>query len=303
MKARRRMPTTTTPCGGCGCSVPGAWLACGTPPSSCAGRSSEVRWPRVKHPSTSWRNCCPACLQFPTKVTAPYRSPAPVVRGVGMELVAGPWTAARRSARRAVGKSRALGRAASTDREDAGSRRRPHTRRLAADRRVVEGADQGANTTGTGPGAAAEELSSVRVGTPHRLPHIQRLRGRAPGNLGRSRPVPRSTGQPADSILPRCGRRCAAERSVRSRPCWCAEWPRRSTPRRAWIERARKRTVVRLRKEVEWAERETGKSWVGGVMPPPPGRLPSELDAVTEELIAARDPMIGEGSGTLVPRR
>lgn len=65
---------------------------------------------------------------------------------------------------------------------------------------------------------------------------------------------------------------------------------------KAWITRARQRTVERLRKEIEWAERETGKSWGGGVMPPPPGRLPSELDAVTEELIAARDATVGEGS-------
>jgi hypothetical protein len=58
---------------------------------------------------------------------------------------------------------------------------------------------------------------------------------------------------------------------------------------RAWIERARKRTVERLKKEVEWAEREAGRSYVGSVMPPPPGRLPSDLDSVTAELIAARD--------------
>jgi hypothetical protein len=58
---------------------------------------------------------------------------------------------------------------------------------------------------------------------------------------------------------------------------------------KAWVERARKRTVERLKREVEWAERETGKSWCGGIMPPPPGRLPSELDAVTAELIAARE--------------
>ena len=64
----------------------------------------------------------------------------------------------------------------------------------------------------------------------------------------------------------------------------------------AWVERARKRTVARLKKEVEWAERETGKSWCGGIMPPPPGRLPSELDAVTAELIAARGMAVGEES-------
>ena len=72
---------------------------------------------------------------------------------------------------------------------------------------------------------------------------------------------------------------------------------RRGRTEKAWIERARRRTVERLRREIEWAERETGKSWGGGVMPPPPGRLPSELDAVTEELIAARDAAaVGEGS-------
>jgi hypothetical protein len=75
---------------------------------------------------------------------------------------------------------------------------------------------------------------------------------------------------------------------------------KRGRTEKAWIERARKRTVERLKKEIEWAERETGKSWGGGVMPPPPGRLPSELDAVTAELIAARDAMVGEGSATLV---
>jgi hypothetical protein len=58
---------------------------------------------------------------------------------------------------------------------------------------------------------------------------------------------------------------------------------------RAWIERAGKRTVERLKKEVEWAEREAGRSYVGSVMPPPPGRLPSDLETVTAELIAARD--------------
>jgi hypothetical protein len=58
---------------------------------------------------------------------------------------------------------------------------------------------------------------------------------------------------------------------------------------KAWIERARKRTVERLKKEVEWAERESGRTYVGGAMPPPPGRLPSELDTVTAELIAARE--------------
>ena len=63
---------------------------------------------------------------------------------------------------------------------------------------------------------------------------------------------------------------------------------------KAWIERARKRTVVRLKKEVEWAERETGKSWCGGIMPPPPGRLPAELDSVTAELIAARDTTVDD---------
>jgi hypothetical protein len=56
---------------------------------------------------------------------------------------------------------------------------------------------------------------------------------------------------------------------------------------RAWVDRACNRTVQRLKKEVEWAERETGKSWVGGILPPPPGRLPSDLDAVTAEVIAA----------------
>jgi hypothetical protein len=65
---------------------------------------------------------------------------------------------------------------------------------------------------------------------------------------------------------------------------------------KAWIERARKRTVERLKKEVEWAEREAGRVHVGGVMPPPPGRLPSALDAVTAELIAGRDAMPDEGS-------
>jgi hypothetical protein len=63
---------------------------------------------------------------------------------------------------------------------------------------------------------------------------------------------------------------------------------------KAWVERARKRTVVRLRKEVEWAERETGKSWCGGIMPPPPGRLPAELDAVTAELIAGRETTVDD---------
>jgi hypothetical protein len=58
---------------------------------------------------------------------------------------------------------------------------------------------------------------------------------------------------------------------------------------KAWIERARRRTVERLKKEVEWAERESGRTYVGGAMPPPPGRLPSELDTVTAELIAARE--------------
>lgn len=67
---------------------------------------------------------------------------------------------------------------------------------------------------------------------------------------------------------------------------------KRARTEKVWIERARKRTVERLRKEIEWAEREAGKSWGGGVAPPPPGRLPSELDAVTAELIAARDAMV-----------
>jgi hypothetical protein len=61
---------------------------------------------------------------------------------------------------------------------------------------------------------------------------------------------------------------------------------RRDSTERAWIERARRRTVLRLRKEVEWAERERGKTWHGEVLPPAPGRLPSELDAVTEEILA-----------------
>lgn len=40
---------------------------------------------------------------------------------------------------------------------------------------------------------------------------------------------------------------------------------------KAWIERARRRTVERLKKEVEWAERESGRSWRGGILPPPAG--------------------------------
>jgi hypothetical protein len=63
---------------------------------------------------------------------------------------------------------------------------------------------------------------------------------------------------------------------------------------RVWIERARRRTTARLREEVRWAEREARRSGDWEVLPPPAGRLPSELDSVTQELRARQTSAGGE---------
>jgi hypothetical protein len=63
---------------------------------------------------------------------------------------------------------------------------------------------------------------------------------------------------------------------------------------RVWIERARLRTTARLREEVRWAEREARRTGDWEVLPPPAGRLPSELDSVTEELRARQTSAGGE---------
>jgi len=63
---------------------------------------------------------------------------------------------------------------------------------------------------------------------------------------------------------------------------------------RVWIERARRRTTARLREEVRWAEREARRTGDWEVLPPPAGRLPSELDSVTQELRARQTSAGGE---------
>jgi hypothetical protein len=59
----------------------------------------------------------------------------------------------------------------------------------------------------------------------------------------------------------------------------------RGVSEKAWVARATRRTVVRLREEVTWAER---RSRLFGCretpLPPPPGKLPDMLDEVTEQL-------------------
>ncbi len=66
---------------------------------------------------------------------------------------------------------------------------------------------------------------------------------------------------------------------------------------RAWIDRARRRTTARLREEVRWAEREARRSGDREVLPPPRGRLPSELDSVTQELRARQTSAGDEDDG------
>jgi len=58
-----------------------------------------------------------------------------------------------------------------------------------------------------------------------------------------------------------------------------------SDTERAWIERARGVTVLRLRKEVQWAERENAMR-AFNTMPPSIGPLPSELQTLTVALLA-----------------
>ena len=56
-----------------------------------------------------------------------------------------------------------------------------------------------------------------------------------------------------------------------------------------WVERAQQVSVARLRREIDWGlQRRTLTGGVRRVLPPPRGQLPTELDAVVEELIEAR---------------
>jgi hypothetical protein len=53
-----------------------------------------------------------------------------------------------------------------------------------------------------------------------------------------------------------------------------------------WIERARRRTVARLREEVRWVIREGRRGRLGALwMPPPHGRLSSALEEISAELL------------------
>jgi hypothetical protein len=55
---------------------------------------------------------------------------------------------------------------------------------------------------------------------------------------------------------------------------------------RAWLERAARVTVLRLREEVAWVEREASlRGWRRPWMPPHPARLPSILEEVAAELV------------------
>ena len=62
-----------------------------------------------------------------------------------------------------------------------------------------------------------------------------------------------------------------------------------SKTERAWIERAQGVTVLRLRKEVQWAERENAMRAVN-TMPPSIGPLPSELQTMTAALLGDAAP-------------
>jgi hypothetical protein len=59
---------------------------------------------------------------------------------------------------------------------------------------------------------------------------------------------------------------------------------------RAWIERAARVTVTRLRKEVRWAERENAISGRRDTLPPSLGPLPSELQTLTVALLTDAPP-------------
>jgi len=69
----------------------------------------------------------------------------------------------------------------------------------------------------------------------------------------------------------------------------------------AWIEHARHRTVLGPRHDVTWTERqEQMLGWTGGPsLPPPPGRLPSMLEALTAEL--ARESKGNHDTSAAVP--
>ncbi len=66
----------------------------------------------------------------------------------------------------------------------------------------------------------------------------------------------------------------------------------------AWVERARGRSVLRLREEVSWTERQ-GRLGTIPVpwMPPPPGRLPSPLEDLGSEILARRQMSAREARG------
>ncbi len=57
----------------------------------------------------------------------------------------------------------------------------------------------------------------------------------------------------------------------------------------AWVERAKLRSVLRLREEVSWTERQGRLGTIPAPwMPPPPGRLPSPLEDLGSEVLSRR---------------